>query len=104
MQSQDFQNMQAQAISYAQEMFRKSSQPRQNEFQNEKKQNESERKSTYSESLFRNNIFGTNNIFRQNSNTGSNENDFSLILALILLLSKDSGDRILIMALLYIMS
>lgn len=47
----------------------------------------------------------TNNVFNLfNSTSSNNNNDISLILALILLLSNDGGDKMLILALLYIMS
>lgn len=39
-----------------------------------------------------------------NSTSTNNNNDISLILALILLLSSDGGDKMLILALLYIMT
>ena len=45
---------------------------------------------------------GVKSIFTADSSSRNN-NDFPLILALILLLSKDGGDKMLILALLYIM-
>ena len=51
---------------------------------------------------FRNNP-DIKNIFSSNTQHKT-DNDISLILALILILSVDSGDRMLIMALLYIMT
>lgn len=46
---------------------------------------------------------GIKSIFASDSSSNKS-NDFSLILALILLLSKDGGDKLLIFALLYIMT
>lgn len=49
-----------------------------------------------------NNCAGFNNLFNISGNKNKKDNDLTLILALILLLSRDGGDRMLIFALLYI--
>lgn len=47
---------------------------------------------------------GIKDIFTSSSSGNKNNSDISLILALILLLSSDGGDKMLILALLYIMT
>lgn len=91
-------------MDYAKQMYEKSSQPK-----NDCKGNDYDNisfnhtKKTHSNNTFFKNNNRINNIFSVNS-IGNSDSDFSLILALILLLSKDSGDSILILALLYILS
>lgn len=66
-------------------------------------------KQNYNSDSRSNNNCNTNSnikhIFNQfNSSSANSNNDISLILALIILLSSDSGDKMLILALLYIMT
>ncbi|MBP3939208.1 MAG: hypothetical protein IK955_07350 [Clostridia bacterium] len=103
MQPQDFGKMQSNAIEYAMQMQKKASSFNEKEnkisdinhiYKNEEKKNsgcESGRR--------------VNNFFSSSNHNGNkNDNDLSLILALILLLSSDGGDKMLILALLYIMT
>ncbi len=95
--------MQSNAIEYAMQMQKKASAFNEKEagisdinhiYKNE------ERKNCNSESGQRvNNMFSSSN-----RNGNKNDNDLSLILALILLLSSDGGDKMLMLALLYIMT
>ena len=105
MQPRDFQSMQAQAIDYARQMYEKSNKSTDNiGFSNSADANFNHTKNNPvgNGNFFRSNRI--NNIFSVTSNNNSADGDMSLILALILLLSKDSGDSILILALIYIMS
>ena len=105
MQPRDFQSMQAQAIDYARQMYEKSSQStNESKFNSGTEACHSHNKYNPSgnNSHFRNNRI--NNIFSVSADNKGTDADISLILALILLLSKDSGDSILILALLYIMT
>ena len=83
----DFNAQQEQAIQYAKEMHSKST--------NNNRQNPN---------AFIDSFFPVKNIMQTQSNRKNNDNDITLILALILLLSQDGGDRMLMMALLYIMT
>ena len=99
MQTRDFQSMQSQAIDFARQMYEKSGQ---NRSDNTKQSNGFRSESKRS---FNPNQQHTNNLFSFSGNCKQgSDNDISLILALIILLSKDSGDNILLLALLYIMS
>ncbi len=101
--------MQEKALQYAREMQQKS-----RNYQNDQTVSDSRRNvdnychnqhsehNTYS---YNRNFGGIKNIFSGNdTNKKTTNSDLTLILSLILMLSSDGGDRLLILALLYIMS
>ncbi len=113
----DFSKMQAQAIKYAREMQQKASPPRYSEQpRNERAPHSSQAFPSAKE------IFGHRNPWSQaretpfckgacpvksilgTNNTSSGDNDLMLLMALLLVLSQDSGDKMLMLALLYIMT
>jgi hypothetical protein len=95
--------MQEQAMAYARKMYEKSGQPKhENQTETNKTDCNPPKNNPVNNTFFGNNG-RVNNIFSVRTNNSS-ESDMSLILALILILSKDSGDSILILALLYILS
>lgn len=103
MQPQEFSNMQQKAAEYAKQMQKMASIFNDKDtkisdinhiYTNEEKNNYSSRQNQ-----------GFKNIFSSSNQAQSrNDNDLSLILALILLLSSDTGDKMLMLALLYIMT
>lgn len=100
----DFDKMQSQAIRFAQEMHKRAE-------KNERKINENvnncHNTSDFSNRNNNRQNFGSGNIksiFNSGNIQENNSNDFSLILALMLLLSHDSGDKLLMLALLYILT
>lgn len=97
MQSQDFQTMHSQAIEYAQKMHRRST-----DFNNKCTDTNKTNQTNDFNPFFTNKAI--NSIFSANNQVKKKDNDISLILALILLLSSDGGDRLLLLALLYIMT
>lgn len=111
MQSQDFNTMQNNAIEYAREMKKRAS--NYNKQQNKISDinhvyNNSENRNSSRKEYSRQNFSDQSeikNMFNPSGKSNKNpDNDISLILALILLLSGDGGDRMLMLALLYIMT
>ena len=103
MQPQDFSRMQSNAIEYAMQMQKKAS------TFNEKEAGISDIKHIHKNEERKNYSSGSgqrvNNMFSSSSNNfKKKDDDLSLILALILLLSSDGGDKMLMLALLYIMT
>ncbi|MBP3442637.1 MAG: hypothetical protein J6L62_07535 [Clostridia bacterium] len=109
MQPQDFNSMQEKALQYAREMQQKSQnyQDDQPAPDNRKSVENHRHNQRFEQNNYNyNNSFGSiKNIFSGNNTNRQNANsDLTLILSLILMLSSDGGDRLLILALLYIMS
>ena len=112
MQPQDFNSMQEKALQYAREMQKKSqyesSEKSCSSMQNHGNSSEKDAKqqSVYNNNYnFSNGFGGIKNIFYSGAaHTQSSNSDIYLILSLILLLSSDGGDRLLMLALLYIMT
>ena len=102
MQPHDFQTKQSQAIEYAQQMHRRSSDFNNKHIDTSDNINCKNNQTKGFNHFFKNNSI--NNIFGTNNHINKKDNDTSLILALILLLSSDGGDRLLLLALLYIMT
>lgn len=118
---QDFNAMQAQAIQYAQEMQKKASlNNNQANSDNCTEQNNQQKKASFPSP---NEVFGHRNPWSQERETPfcksacpiknmlsssngkkDNDNDIMLLMALLLLLSQDGGDKMLMLALLYIMT
>lgn len=118
---QDFNAMQAQAIQYAQEMQRKASLNtintnaeaiNEHQFQQTKdKFNSTEHafgnKSAFfreRETPFCKSACPIKNILNSSNTKKGNDNDIMLLMALLLVLSQDGGDKMLMLALLYIMT
>ncbi len=111
MQSQDFNSMQHDAIEYAREMQKRAF--NYNEQQTKisdinhvynNRENRNSNRNDHSRQNFSDQP-GIKNMFNASGQTNrKSDNDISLILALILLLSGDGGDRMLMLALLYIMT
>lgn len=104
----DFESMQAQAIKYAQEMHKKSKNNNSYFIQTPDNNNainkyDAEHKQSYNQSIPNHNrSSGIKNIF--NAADSKSDNDVLLILVLLLLLTQDGGDKMLMLALMYIMT
>ena len=106
MQTQDFNSMQEKALQYAREMQQKSQATNSCNHVSETHSSKSYDNYFNSQSSAGNNKFnGINNIFSSSNHSAkSKSNDLSLILSLILMLSSEGGDKLLMLALLYIMT
>lgn len=108
MQSQDFNSMQSQAIRYALEMQRRASPgPEQNSRRGETqfhKQPQIPPPQNNGQSNRRGGFNPLKNLLGIFGGNGGADNDILLIAALMLVLASDGGDRMLMLALLYIMS
>ncbi len=103
--SPDFDEMQSQAIRYAQEMKKKAGAFEPNTIkENNEFNNIHSAFNKRTDSAYNNSGFNIKSIFNVGNKSDSNDNDFLLIFALILLLSHDSGDKLLMLALLYILT
>ena len=91
MQSQDFQTMHSQAIEYAQKMHRRSTDFNNKCTDTNKCENKTNQTNDFNP-LFTNKAI--NSIFSANNQVKKKDNDISLILALILLLSSDGGGNV----------
>lgn len=111
---QDFNAMQAQAIRYAQEMQKKASLNTDNtnpDTLNEHNFTQSKAqfagRNTWSqerETPFCQSACPIKNILNSSNTKKGNDNDIMLLMALLLVLSQDGGDKMLMLALLYIMT
>lgn len=102
----DFESMQAQAIKYAQEMQKKSTVSTEHRVP-ENNVDFRKKDETYTQSYNRNRTgfrrqSGIKNMF--NVKDEKNDNDIMIILVLLLLLTQDGGDKMLMLALMYIMT
>lgn len=109
MQPQDFNSMQEKALQYAREMQQKSRNYQYDQPAPDNRKNVDnycqDQHSEHSTCNYNNSFGSVKNIFSNNNSNRKNANsDLTLILSLILMLSSDGGDRLLILALLYIMS
>ncbi len=106
MQTQDFNTMQEQALQYAREMQQKAKSANICQSASESQSGKSYDNFFNRQNSARNNGFnGINNIFSSSNHSAqSRGNDLSLILSLMLMLSSDGGDKLLMLALLYIMT
>ena len=104
----DFESMQAQAIKYAQEMQKKSTVNTQHRVtENNADFRKKDETCTRTQSYDRNRTgfrrqSGIKNMF--NVKDEKNDNDIMIILVLLLLLTQDGGDKMLMLALMYIMT
>ncbi len=115
---QDFNQMQAQAIRYAREMQQRATKPAQPEArQSLRQENKAEAFPSPDEVFGHRNPWSqaretpfckaacpVKNILGSGSKNSSPDNDIMLLMALLLVLSQDGGDKMLMLALLYIMT
>ncbi len=87
----DFNSMQSQAIQFAREMQKKSIFSTEYDYKNESKVNNYTNRNIKS-------------IMSSTVNSKENDNDIMLIFALIIILLQDNADKMLLLALLYIIS
>lgn len=102
----DFESMQAQAIKYAQEMQKKSTVSNEHRIPDNnagfRKKDEKYAQSYNRNRMGFNRQSGIKNMF--NVKDEKNDNDIMIILVLLLLLTQDGGDKMLMLALMYIMT